>query len=378
MAGVYIHIPFCHGKCDYCDFYSLGAPVEELMRRYAAALTSEWRIRRSELGPEKITTIYIGGGTPSALPYPLLRQIIESISDGGIDVNAIDEFTIEANPEDLTEEWIRQVASLGINRISMGVQSFDDAELASVRRRHTAHRAKEALSILAESGMNYSADLIYGLPSQSLEGWEKNIDTLLAFNPPHFSAYLLSYEPGTPLHGRLQRGEVEEASEELAESMYAALCRKSAEAGYRHYEISAFARHGAEAKHNSSYWNFTPYLGLGCAAHSFSPRGVRSFNPPNILAYLDRIENGGTAFEVDEETETDRLNDYIITSLRTDNGLSFDFLRSRWGEGAYDRLLKNAGPFIESGKLETTDDGIRIPEKEWLTADAILRELIFE
>lgn len=378
MAGVYIHIPFCHGKCDYCDFYSLGAPVKELMRRYAAALTAEWRMRQRELEAEKVSTVYIGGGTPSALPYPLLRQIIESIADGGIDVIALDEFTIEANPEDLTEEWIRQVASLGINRISMGVQSFDDAELASVRRHHTAQRAKEALSILAESGMNYSADLIYGLPSQSLEGWEKNIETLLAFNPPHFSAYLLSYEPGTPLHGRLQRGEVEEATEELAESMYAALCRKSAEAGYRHYEISAFAHPGAEAKHNGSYWNFTPYLGLGCAAHSFSPRGVRSFNLPNILAYLDRIENGGTAFEVDEETETDRLNDYIITSLRTDNGLSFDFLRSRWGEGAYDRLMKNARPFIESGKLETTDDGIRIPETEWLTADAILRELIFE
>lgn len=378
MAGVYIHIPFCHGKCDYCDFYSLGAPVEELMRRYASALTAEWRMRRRELATEKISTVYIGGGTPSALPYPLLRQIIESIAEDGIDVNALDEFTIEANPEDLTEEWVRQVASLGINRISMGVQSFDDAELASVRRRHTAQRAKEALSILAKSGMNYSADLIYGLPSQSLEGWEKNIETLLAFNPPHFSAYLLSYEPGTPLHGRLQRGEVEEASEELAESMYAALCRKSAEAGYRHYEISAFARPGAEAKHNSSYWNFTPYLGLGCAAHSFIPRGVRSFNPPNILAYLGRIEKGEPAFEVDEETETDRLNDYVITSLRTDNGLNFDFLRSRWGDGTYDRLMKNAGPFIESGKLETTDDGIRIPEKEWLTADAILRELIFE
>ena len=164
----------------------------------------------------------------------------------------------------------------------------------------------------------------------------------------------------------------------MAESMYAALCRKSAEAGYRHYEISAFGRPGAEAKHNSSYWNFTPYLGLGCAAHSFIPRGVRSFNPPNILAYLGRIEKGEPAFEVDEETETDRLNDYVITSLRTDNGLNFDFLRSRWGDGTYDRLMKNAGPFIESGKLETTDDGIRIPEKEWLTADAILRELIFE
>ncbi|MDE6125516.1 MAG: radical SAM family heme chaperone HemW, partial [Muribaculaceae bacterium] len=312
MAGIYIHIPFCHSKCAYCDFYSLGAPVDGLMRRYAAAVVKELPMRIGELCGQDISTVYIGGGTPSAFPLPYLKRIIDALSASGIDVSTLEEFTIEANPEDLDEQWLCDVRSLGVNRVSMGVQSFDDGELASVSRRHSSGRAKEALRLLSESGVNYSADLIYGLPGQSLAGWKRNLETLLEYAPHHFSAYLLSYEPGTPLYGRLQKGEVVETPESLAAEMYATLCRMSRDSGYRHYEISAFCRPGYEARHNSSYWNFTPYLGLGCAAHSFSSGGLRSFNPPNLMAYLEHLEQGVSAAENDSESEKDRLNDYII------------------------------------------------------------------
>ncbi len=376
MAGLYIHIPFCHGKCAYCDFYSLGAPVESLLERYAGAVVAEWRMRRSELAGSPITTLYVGGGTPSALPPRLLEAIVRGVMADGVSLGDLQEFTIEANPEDLTPEWLAGVRALGVDRISMGVQSFDDALLKTVNRRHDSARAVEALEILRRSGMNYSADLIYGLPGQTLEQWRGDLGKLLDFEPPHFSAYLLSYEPGTPLHARLARGEVSEAPEQLAEAMYAALCEQSAARGYRHYEISAFGKPGREAVHNSSYWNYTPYLGLGCAAHSFLPDGTRMFNPPNIMAYLRDIEGGLCPAETDEETESDRLNDYIITSLRTDTGLALDFLRDRWGLETFQSVGQAADPFLLSGHLTMTAAGFRIPECHWLTADSILRELI--
>ncbi len=377
MAGVYIHIPFCHGKCAYCDFYSLGAPVASLMRRYVSALRTEWSLRADELAGSDISTVYIGGGTPSTLPLPLLRQIVEALEEGGIDARSLEEFTIEANPEDLTGEWLDAVRGLGINRVSIGIQSFSDRELECVSRRHTALRAEEALAVLSESGMNYSADLIYGLPGQTLRDWQTNLEKLIGFRPPHFSAYLLSYEPGTPLYARLQRGEVVEATDFLAEEMYHVLCQMSLDAGYRHYEISAFGQPGYEARHNSGYWNLTPYLGLGCAAHSLSPGGERVFNPSNILEYLRKLENNATAFEQDAESDTDRLNDYIITSLRTDAGLSIEFAGNRWGEPVVNRLLDAARPCVVGGRLEIANGRVRIPEHNWLTADAILRELIF-
>ncbi|MCM1070683.1 MAG: radical SAM family heme chaperone HemW [[Clostridium] fimetarium] len=377
MAGLYIHIPFCHGKCAYCDFYSLGAPVEPLMRRYVAALAAEWRCRRTELAGEKVTTLYIGGGTPSALPLHMLADIVNTLFSEGVNTAGLTEFTIEANPEDLTPEWLAAVRELGVNRVSMGVQSFDNELLEAVNRRHDAARAVSALELLSRSGINYSADLIYGLPGQTLARWLDDLRKLLDFDPPHFSAYLLSYEPGTPLHARLSRGEVSEASEQLAEQMYSALCEESASRGYRHYEISAFAKPGREAVHNSAYWNYTPYLGLGCAAHSFLPDGTRKFNPPNIMAYLRDIEGGLCPTETDEETESDRLNDYIITSLRTDTGLALDFLRDRWGLETLQSVSQAANPFFQSGHLTMTPAGFRIPECHWLTADSILRELIF-
>ncbi len=377
MAGLYIHIPFCHGKCSYCDFYSLGAAVEPLMRRYADAIATEWRMRRQELSDEQISTVYIGGGTPSALPISLLSAIVNSIiASDGISTDTIVEFTVEANPEDMTDEWLSAIRQLGVNRVSMGVQSFDDSLLKAVNRRHDSVRAVKALELLSGSEINYSADLIYGLPGQTLLAWRNDLEKLLRYNPPHFSAYLLSYEPGTPLHARLMRGEVSEASERLAESMYAVLCEDSEARGYRHYEISAFARPGYEAKHNGSYWNFTPYLGLGCAAHSFLPNGTRHYNPSNIMAYLREIENGRDPSETDIETETDRLNDYIITSLRTASGLDRSFLEKRWGTDALAALTDAAAPFYHTGALIATDRGMRIPERNWLTADSILRELI--
>ncbi|MDE5941793.1 MAG: radical SAM family heme chaperone HemW, partial [Muribaculaceae bacterium] len=307
MAGVYIHIPFCRSKCFYCDFFS--RPDSKNASSYTDALLGEWRMRRHEL-TEPVETIYIGGGTPSVLPHHLLEKLIGGLT-ADIDLTTIKEFTIEANPEDISADSLSVWKSLGITRVSIGIQSFSASELMAVGRRHSPESAIEALSALSQSGINYNADLIFGLPGQNLDTWKRNLNQLLDFKPPHFSAYLLSYEQGTRLYAMKEKGMVIEASDNLAIDMYRHLCTAARNHGYRHYEISNFSLPGKEAKHNSSYWNYTPYLGLGAAAHSFDGL-VRRYNPPHISRYIKSVSTGIAPFETDEETVENRFNDYLI------------------------------------------------------------------
>lgn len=374
MAGLYLHIPFCRSKCAYCDFFS--SPRTGELDPYARSLVKELRLRKNELGMEPVKTVYLGGGTPSMLPPATLASLVEGVRRE-VSLDSVEEFTIEANPEDVTPAFLELARSLGINRVSIGVQSFFDDELQAVNRKHSSGESLRALETLAESGFNFNADLIYGLPGQTLQRWEENLRMMLAFRPPHLSAYLLSYEPGTLLYARLMNGKVKETSESEASEMYGALCAMTSANGYRHYEISNLSLPGMESRHNSSYWDYTPYLGLGCAAHSFDGAN-RRYNPLDIKRYIDALSRGETVCEMEEETADNRFNDYVVTALRTDRGLSPAFVEKEWGTDRRKWLDGAAAPLVRGGMLDLSTDGnLVIPEKRWLTSDAVMRELIF-
>lgn len=367
---VYVHVPFCHAKCAYCDFYS--TPVLGLAGDYLDALKGEWDERfQPHMKP---VTLYIGGGTPSSLPTGSLARIASLVNGG----HSLLEATVEANPEDVSPRWADEaydvLASISSNpRVSMGVQTLDDDTLAFIGRRHTADRAIEAYRTLRSAGFsNISLDLIYGLPGQTLDSWRSTLERTLELCPSHLSAYLLSYEPRTRLGVMLEKGKVSEASDSLAEQMYLHLCDATRRAGFSHYEISNFALPGREAIHNSGYWNSTPYIGLGPGAHSFLG-GVRGSVSPDIRAY---IKAGGRGlYLTEQETEANRFNDLLLTSLRTSRGLE------RHPSGFSARIL---GPFSQSvqtmlatGELILTPEGrLAIPEARWLTSNSTLLKLI--
>ena len=361
---VYVHVPFCRSKCAYCDFYS--TPRRELMEAYVDAVAKEWRhIRPDGCVPD---TIYLGGGTPSSLPLPLLDRLIASIPAPA----PLREFTIEANPDDIDRAWVEHIVRhTAIDRVSMGIQTFDDNLLRFIGRRHTSADALRAIDTMREGGVeNLSCDLIYGLPGQSLEMWKADLDRLIAVRPQHISAYLLSYEPRTRLGVMLSKGKVTEASDTLAEKMYHHLCRATREAGYEHYEISNFALPGRRAIHNSSYWDGSEYIGLGPGAHSMAG-GVRWYNPSDLRLYIDR--HGVEVRIIDKEDSMNRFNDMLITSLRTARGLDPADVPEEFAAD----FRKNAGRLINSGQLETSPGGlVRIPEHKWLTSDSILLHLI--
>lgn len=340
------------------------------MEQYISALKIEIKLRMCEL-EEPIRTIYIGGGTPSILPFFLLRELITELSNY-IEIRDLEEFTIEANPEDVTQEWVNEITQIGINRVSMGVQSFNDTELNEINRRHTAQMALDAIKVLKENGIyQISGDLIYGLPQQDLESWKKSLDLLLSLKLPHFSAYLLSYEPGTKLYARLIEGKVGEASEDLVTEMYRYLILKARENGYIHYEISNFALPNCEAIHNTNYWKNLPYLGVGVSAHSFDGR-IRRVNPSNIKDYISKILSGNCMFEIEEEDEINRHNDYIVVALRTLQGIDLEYYRKNYNFA----ILDIAKPHIEEGRMVLTTTHLAIAENSMLISDRIMLDFI--
>ncbi len=337
------------------------------MESLAWALTKEYAMRYSEMGQHPISTIYFGGGTPSILPIALLQDIIDVLP-----FQAVEEFTIEVNPEDVTLDRARAWLGMGFNRVSMGVQSLVDSELKIIGRRHSAQQAVKAVETLQETGFeNYSLDLIYGLPGQTLKSWEYSLDGLIALNPKHISAYSLTYEPHTRLTAMLKKGDIREASEDETIAYYNLLCSKLRVNGYQHYEISNFAVPGYEAKHNSSYWHDIPYLGLGPSAHSYDG-SLRRINPANIKQYLSAIDSGHPAYEMDQENESNRFNDLIITALRTAEGLQLN----RVPQSRLSQLLTDAQPYLKSGDLILSPTHLSIPEHSWLISDTILTTLI--
>lgn len=372
MAGLYIHIPYCHSKCIYCDFFSTPRQVD--MDEYISALLTEYDLRKNEIN-EEWETLYIGGGTPSIIPVVSLERLVNGLKER-IDIRALQECTIEANPEDVTPEWVEAVVECGINRVSMGIQSFNDDELTFINRRHNAAKAVEAIKILRDNGISeISGDLIYGLPEQSSDDWLRSLDRLLDLQLPHFSAYLLSYEPGTRLYAMLQSGRIDEVSEDEACLRYHILCNRAREAGYEHYEISNFSLPGHNAVHNTNYWKDKPYLGLGVSAHSFDGE-TRRYNGTRIKDYISSLNNQQACFITEEETDDERHNDGIITALRTRQGIDLVKYRNHWGETSCKQLLESAKPHILAGKMMHQGNHLFITEQSMLISDRLMLDLI--
>lgn len=370
MAGLYIHVPFCHSKCWYCDFYSLAGTGRA--RDFVDALGREWELRRHELAGQNPGTIYFGGGTPSILSDANVKQIAEWLPR----TEDLEEVTIEVNPEDVTAEKIGLWKEyLGVNRVSMGVQSLKDSELQSVGRRHTVAEAFKAIETIRSGGItNLSLDLIYGLPGQTVETWRESLSGVLSLRPAHLSAYILSYEPGTRLYTRLQLGKVKETDEDVILEMYRILCEETRRAGYSHYEISNFALPGLESKHNSSYWDDTPYLGLGPGAHSFDG-DTRRANPVNLKEWLDRLNRGYSPATVEEEIAADKINDLIMVSLRRAKGLDLNKIPERFRP-----TLTSRAKTFTSDRLILEPEQMRlfIPEEGWPVSDGTIAGLFVD
>ncbi len=376
MAGVYVHIPFCASRCSYCDFFST-LQLADAGASYVEAVVAEARLRRGELCGAQVKTLYLGGGTPSQLPLPLLSRLVDGLRDA-LDLSVVDEFTVEANPDDVTPGWCAALAALGVNRVSMGVQSFEDPILHLIGRRHTAHQAMDAVTNLREAGINnISIDLIFGLPGQTVTSWTASVEQAIALKPQHISAYGLTYEEGTRLWHQRERGEVVEVPEEQCLEMYCILVDELQAAGYEHYEISNFALPGYRSRHNSSYWDDTPYLGLGAAAHSYDGT-VRRYNPSDLQGYINKIRAGETAYEQEALTWQERYNERVMLGLRTAHGVEADRLRRDFGDESWTHFTREAARHISASHLRMTDDHrCVLTSAGIMLSDSIIRDLMW-
>ena len=406
MAGIYIHIPFCRSRCIYCGFYSTtalqlrqeyveavcrelekrvfeegGRVFEEGGNRLDACYRRDAR-RRKEKGEYLTNTIYLGGGTPSQMTIGQLRQILDAVYIYN-NVAEDAEVTIEVNPDDVTEDFVRGLSTLPVNRVSMGAQTFDDERLRFLHRRHSASQVSEAVRLLRDAGIrNISVDLMYGFPEESLDDWQHDISSALALNVEHLSAYCLMVEEGTPLYNMYSRTQQESSSsshdtsltsEELERAMYETLTDRLEAAGYEHYEISNFARKGYRSRHNSSYWDGTPYIGIGAAAHSYDGN-TRSWNVSDIRKYIDAMTEGKRLFESETIDDDTRYNDLVTVALRTREGLDLRALQPKYRDYA----IKNARRFISDGLLQlSASDHLALTRKGLFVSDMIMSELIY-
>lgn len=370
VAGIYIHVPFCQGRCIYCDFYST-TEGEEWKSRYVDALLAELRMRRDELPLARVHSIYIGGGTPSQLSARALAAILNEVCRL-FPVDSDAEVTVEANPDDVTPEWLAALSHTPVNRLSMGVQSFDDALLRLIRRRHTAQQAVCAVEQAARHGIsNVSIDLIYGLPTQTMEQWQADVHQALALDVQHLSAYSLSYEEGTPLWRMLEQGRIEEADEELSLCMYEHLIDSTQAAGFTHYEISNFCRPGRHSQHNSAYWHGVPYLGFGPGAHSYDGMRTRRWNLSDLKGYV-QAAGSMPPHQSEVLTDDELYDETVMTRLRTSEGLSLDLLTAAYR--AY--CMAQAEPHLRTGRLEQAGSTIRLTRQGIFTSNDIISDLM--
>ena len=374
MAGIYLHIPFCKTRCIYCDFYS--PPRDDLKRRYVRALCRELRLRRDYLQGAPVETVYFGGGTPSQLDEEDFADIFRTLQETHGLENAV-EITLEANPDDLTEACVDTLRRFPFNRISMGVQTFDDSLLHLLRRRHTARQAIEAVERCRRAGFrNLSIDLIYGLPGETKERWQRDLEEAIRLHPEHISAYHLTYEEGTPLHRLLLSHQVREVDEDVSLCFFTQLTHTLKEAGYVHYEISNFAREGYLSRHNSAYWTGKKYLGLGPSAHSYNGR-EREWNAASLPRWIAGIRTGQLAIEREELSPDTQYNDYIITGLRTMWGICLDEIERRFGAERRQYCAEMAGPHLRRGVLRQEGERLFFSEAGVFVSDGVMSDLLF-
>lgn len=370
VAGLYIHVPFCKGRCVYCDFYSTTMG-EEWKSQYVRALLGEMRARRDELPLARVHSIYVGGGTPSQLPPSTLARILDEACRL-YPVAPDAEVTVEANPDDVTTGWLEMMRHTPANRLSMGVQTFHDSLLRLIRRRHTAAQAVQAVQLASEHGFdNVSIDLIYGLPTQTMEQWQADVRQALSLGVRHLSAYALSYEPGTPLARMLEQGRVQEADEELSLRMYEHLMDAARAAGFAHYEISNFCQPGWHSRHNSAYWQGTPYLGFGPGAHSYDGVRTRRWNLPDLRAYVAATD-GVPPHEHEVLTPDELYDELVMTRLRTSEGLHLDLLEAPYR--AY--CEAQAAPHLQAGRMTLEQGVLRLTRQGIFTSNDIISDLM--
>lgn len=374
MAGIYLHIPFCKRRCIYCDFYS--TTQNEKKAAYINALCRELDQRKSYLEGEKIETIYLGGGTPSQLEAKDFEQIFQALYRL-YEISPEAEITIEANPDDLTDEYVGMLRTFPFNRLSMGIQTFQEDILRLLHRRHTAQQAVEAFNRCRKAGFtNISIDLMYGLPGETLQTWETDLRQAVSMKPEHISAYHLIYEEGTVLWKLREQHRVEEADEDLSVSLFTQLIHKLKDNGYQHYEISNFCLPGMHSRHNSSYWTGKKYLGCGPSAHSYN--GIsRQWNVASLDRYIEQVNNGQTYFEVEDLDLYTRYNDFVITTIRTMWGMQLDTLKEQFGEKLYNYCLRMAQPHLSQGTLELSNNVLKLTEKGVFISDGIMSDMLW-
>ncbi len=374
MSGLYLHIPYCKSRCIYCDFYTTARRQDE-HARYIYALCEEIRLRRSFLSSTPLSTIYLGGGTPSLLSPDLLHQIFDTISRHyAIAPDA--EVTLEGNPDDMQPDYIAALRLLPINRISLGLQTFDNADLRLLGRRHTAEQAEQAIHLLHDAGFhNISLDLIYGLPHDTLPKWEDTLRRAFALPISHLSAYALIYEAGTPLMKMKLAGQVQEATDEESLLYFQTLIDTAAAQGFEQYEISNFALPGRHSRHNSSYWQGTPYLGCGAAAHSYD--GTHRYaNAPDLSAYIKAQGDVQQANLISQEilTDDERYNDFVLTRLRTMAGIDTQELYQLFGTPYHTYFMRQVQRFLRHKTLEQEGSVIRLTRQGIFISDAIMAD----
>lgn len=369
MAGIYLHIPFCKRICAYCDFFR-SADLRH-MDAVIEAMHREIDARRDYLGGEAVTTLYFGGGTPSLCPPEALEGLLRHLAER-FDCSGVAEATLEANPDDLAPAYLADLRRIGIDRLSIGIQSFDDGCLRLMNRRHNAEQALRAVADARAAGFeNLSLDLIFGVPGFGGDTLRRSLDRLIELRPPHVSAYHLTIEPGTLFGRRAKRGTFAAVAEAVSEEEFALVHRTLTDAGYEHYEVSNFALPGFRARHNAAYWHGVKYLGIGPAAHSFDG-SERHWNVASIGGYL-----AGEPAGAERLSESDRYNEYVMTRLRTAEGIDPEELGRLFGAKRRERLLREAARWIASGTLVATPRSVALPPEKMLVSDAVI-ESFFE
>ncbi len=371
MPGIYVHIPFCRKACHYCNFHfsttlHRRAEMMDAMRREIELVTP--------IEPAMVDTLYFGGGTPSLLEPEEMAGLMET-TRRHFRIAEDAEITLEANPDDIRAERIGLWTSLGINRLSIGIQSFREQDLTWMNRAHDAEQARQCIDIARDGGIvNLSIDLIYGTPGLSNEAWMENMRIASALRVPHLSCYALTVEPGTALDSMIRKQKRTAPVSETQAAQFLMAMDQLGDAGYEHYEISNFALPGMRSRHNSAYWQGIPYIGIGPSAHAYDGRD-RRWNVANNAAYIRSLQEGRIPFEAETLTDTQRLNEYVMTSLRTIEGMDMDRIRREWGDAAAERILRDAKPFKDSGKLNINGYSAVLTREGKLFADGIAAEL---
>ena len=380
MTGIYIHTPFCKSKCAYCNFFSLAS--ESKINDYVEALKKEIVLRKNYLGGEIVKTIYFGGGTPSLLSVKNIEEILELLNKN-YEIIPNPEITLEINPDTIDREKMSSLKQIGINRMSVGIQSFDDEDLRYLGRRHDSRHAMQVLEDLKHTDFEkITLDLIYGMPTLTEKKWNKNLDIFFSTGITHLSAYALTVEPKTILGQRIEKGELQSVSEEETILHYNILVERTKENGFEHYEISNFAKEGFRSQHNSIYWRDEKYLGLGPSAHSYDGNS-RQWNISNLTKYIQMVGDAETQrgreaelfYEKEILSTEDKFNEYVMTSLRTSWGCDIEKIERDYGKSYAHHFLKNIKKYLENGEMLKENNTYFLSEDGKLFADGIAADL---